>query len=159
MVLSSIPFAFAGGIFFGSTKFRLMWTCPECKRSFKRKDQQHSCVLISKEILFSKRPPFLRSFYETIVTEVKKLGPYREETVPPDVIYFKTTSTFLAVKVKAGYLDVEFFLDRHEEDPAVSKWLQTSKNRFAHVVPVDDNVYLSKKLFGWIAESYALIAK
>ena len=83
-----------------------MWTCPNCQRSFKRKDQQHSCVLISKENLFAKRPPELKELFKKIENEVSKLGAYREETVPPDVIFFKTVSTFLAVKVKKDHLEV-----------------------------------------------------
>jgi hypothetical protein len=136
-----------------------MWTCPKCQRSFKRKDQQHSCVLVSKESLFAKRPPLLKSLYEKVVAGVKKLGAYREETVPPDTIYFKTSSTFLAVKVKVNHLEVEFYLDHHEEHPAVAKWLQTSKHRFAHVVTVDREEDISKELIGWIEESYKLIGR
>src|SRR5690349_12034402 len=136
-----------------------MWTCPKCQRTFKRKDQQHSCVLISKDALFKKRPPELKTLYETIAKEVNKLGPYREETVPPDVIYFKTVSTFLGVKVKSKHLEVEFFLDHHENNPAISQCLQTSKHRFAHVVPVDKMEDINLELLGWIKTSYQLVSQ
>ncbi len=75
-----------------------MWTCPECKRSFKRKNQSHSCILITKESPFVKRPPELKRLYNKIVKEVNKFGKHREETVRPDVIFFKTKSTFLVSK-------------------------------------------------------------
>jgi len=114
-------------------------------------------MLISKEDLFAKRPEAFRKLYEQIVKEVKKMGVYREETVPPDVIFFKTVSTFLAIKVKSKNLEVEFFLDHHEEHPSVSKWLQTSKHRFAHVVPVDKMEDISKELIGWIGASFLLV--
>ena len=134
-----------------------MWICPTCKRSFKRKDQQHSCVLISRKSLFAKRPAELKVLFHKIEDEVRKLGDYKEETVPPDVIFFKNSSTFLAVKVKKNHLEVEFFLDHHAEAPVISKWLQTSKNRFAHVVPVDDANDISKQLLDWIGFSYKLV--
>ena len=134
-----------------------MWTCPKCERSFKRRDQQHSCVLISKEDLFAKRPPELKKLYEVLVNELKSLGDYKEETLSPDVIYFKTKSTFFAVKVKKSFLEVEFFLDHHENSPVVSKFLQTSKHRFVHVVLVDRKEDLNKQLFGWIENSYQLV--
>ena len=136
-----------------------MWTCPKCGRSFKRKDQQHTCRLISKESLFAKRPPELKSLYRKIVKEVKKLGQHREEAVNPDVIFFKTKSTFLAVKVKKDHLDVEFFLDHLEDVPPVSKYLQTSKHRVAHVVPIDGQEQINEQLMQWIKSSYELVSK
>jgi len=134
-----------------------MWTCPKCKRSFRNANQNHSCVLVSKDDLFAKRPAFLKKLYNKIVSEVKKLGEYREETVLPDVIFFKTRSTFLAVKVKKDFLEVEFFLDHHEDDPSIAKWLQTSKHRFAHVVKVDSDEDITTQLTDWIKHSYHLV--
>jgi hypothetical protein len=134
-----------------------MWTCPKCKRTFKRKDQQHSCTLISKESLFEKRPPELKKLYEKIVKEVKKLGDYREETVQPDVIFFKTKSSFLAVKVKKDHLEIEFFLEKLENVPPISKYLQTSKHRVAHLVPIDRPEDINQQLISWIKRSYDLV--
>ena len=133
-----------------------MWTCPKCKRSFKNANQNHSCILVSKDDLFAKRPAFLKQLYKKIVAIVNPLGEYREETVMPDVIYFKTKSTFLAVKVRKDHLEVEFFLDHHENDPSIAKWLQTSKHRFAHVVPVDSEEDITNQLTEWIEHSWHL---
>jgi Domain of unknown function (DUF5655) len=136
-----------------------MWICPKCKRSFKRKDQTHSCILITKESLFDKRPAALEKIYEQVVKIVQQFGEYREETVRPDVIYFKTKSTFLGVKVKKDHLEIEFFLDHLENIPPVSKYLQTSKNRIAHVVPVDAVKDINRQLSSWIKHSYDLVSK
>lgn len=134
-----------------------MWTCPKCNRSFRNANQNHACVVFSKEELFKKRPALLEKLYRKIAAIVTALGAFREETVPPDVIFFKTRSTFLAVKVKKDHLEVEFFLDYHEEDPSIAKWLQTSKHRFAHVVKVDSEQDITGQLTGWIGYSYNLI--
>ncbi|HEV8286065.1 MAG TPA: DUF5655 domain-containing protein [Chitinophagaceae bacterium] len=115
--------------------------------------------MISKENLFAKRPPELKVLYEKIVKQVKKFGEYREETVNPDVIFFKTKSTFLAVKVKKDHLDIEFFLDHLEDIPPVSKYLQTSKHRVAHVVPIDDEQDINAQLIAWMRSSYELVSK
>jgi predicted transport protein len=135
-----------------------MWTCPECKRTFKRKDQQHSCTLISKESLFERRPPELKKLYDRIVKELKKFGEYKEETIKPDIIFFKTKSTFLAIKVKRDHLDVEFFLEKPEDVPPVSKYLQTSKHRVAHLVPVDQPGDINQQLINWMKRSYLLVS-
>jgi hypothetical protein len=135
-----------------------MWSCPHCGRSFKRRNQQHSCVLVSKDDLFAKRPPALKIIYQKITEFVSTLGPFHEEALPPDVIYYKTTSNFLAVKLKKDSLEVEFFLDHHDPAPVVSKWLQTSRHRFAHVVPVDHPKNIDEELMGWIRASYLLVS-
>jgi hypothetical protein len=134
-----------------------MWTCSTCGRSFRNTNQQHTCQLIDKEDLFAKRPPQLKILYEKVSDYAKTLGSFREETVLPDVIFFKTKSTFLAVKVKKDHLDIEFFLDHLEENPPVAKWLQTSKHRVAHIVPIDERADLNAQLKRWIKQSFELI--
>ncbi len=136
-----------------------MWTCPKCGRSFKRSEQNHTCVLIDKEDLFKKRPQELKALYKKVFEIVKKFGAFREETVLPDVIFFKTKSTFLAVKVKKDHLEIEFFLDHIEDEPPVAKYLQTSKQRVAHVVKIDSPKDIDKQLINWMKTSYQLVEK
>ena len=134
-----------------------MWTCPRCGREFRNTNQLHTCRLIDKEQLFAKRPPQLKRIYKKIISIVKPLGDFREETVLPDVIFFKTISTFLGVKVKRDHLEVEFFLDHLDNAPVVSKYLQTSAHRFVHVVPVDSVDEIDEQLIKWIKHSYQLV--
>lgn len=134
-----------------------MWTCPRCRREFRNTNQNHGCRLIDKEQLFAKRSSQLKTIYEKIVAVVNALGEFRQETVPPDVIFFKTISTFLGVKVKSAWLEVEFFLDHQDNSPIVSKHLQTSANRFVHVVPVDSPANINQQLKDWIRHSYQLV--
>lgn len=134
-----------------------MWACPTCKRSFKNTNQQHTCKLVSKEELFSKRPANLEALYKLVVKEVQQFGDYREEMVLPDVIFFKTKSSFLAVKVKKDHLEVEFFLDYKEDNPLFAKFLQTSARRFAYVVKIDGAEEIDKQLVEWMRYSYKLI--
>ena len=136
-----------------------MWVCPKCGRKFKRANQSHGCRLISKDSLFEKRTPELKKLYDRIAGIVNKLGEYREETVPPDVIFFKTESTFLEVKVKTKHLEVVFFLEKLEDVHPVVKYLQTSKNRVVHVVFVDRPGDINAQLKSWIKRSFMLINK
>ena len=92
-----------------------MWTCPKCTRTFRNTNQAHTCKLVSKKDFFVKRPPHLRTLFNAIVKVVKGFGEYREEAVAPDVIFLKTKSTFLAVKVKRDNLDFAFLLEHLKE--------------------------------------------
>jgi len=135
-----------------------MWTCPTCHRQFRNTNQNHTCKLVDKETFFLNRPPYFRQLYNTIKDYVFELGEFREEAVLPDVIFFKTKSTFLAVKVKKAWLDIEFFLDHLEDVPPVKKYLQTSKHRYAHLVSIDGMEDIDQQLLDWIRASYKLIA-
>ncbi len=99
-----------------------MWTCPKCERSFKRAEQNHTCKLIDKEYLFKKRPQELKALYKKVFEIIKTFGAFREETVLPDVIFFKAKSTFLAVKVKKDHLEIEFLLGHVEDVPPIVKY-------------------------------------
>ncbi len=134
-----------------------MWTCPTCSRTFRNTNQMHTCKKVDKEAFFLRRPEHFRELYETIKEQTQKFGDFREEAVPPDVIFFKTKSTFLAVKVKKKWLDIEFFLDHLEDVPPVKKYLQTSKRRFFHVVSIDSEEDIDRQLLDWIKASYDLI--
>ena len=134
-----------------------MWTCPKCNRTFRNTNQMHTCKKVDKESFFLRRPPHFRELYETIRKHTQALGEFREEAVPPDVIFFKTKSTFLAVKVKKKWLDIEFFLDHLEDVPPVKKYLQTSKRRVVHLVSIDSEEDIDRQLLDWIKASYKLI--
>ncbi|MEZ4959100.1 MAG: DUF5655 domain-containing protein [Saprospiraceae bacterium] len=134
-----------------------MWTCPNCQRTFKNENQAHGCHRIDKMDFFAKRPAFLWELYKKVVEGARAFGEFREEAVPPDVIFFKTKSTFLAVKVKKDHLDIAFFLDHVEDVPPMSKYLQTSKRRVVHIVPVDSAEEINVQLLEWMRASYELI--
>ena len=130
-----------------------MWTCPDCQRSFRNAHQQHSCRLLALADHFQKRPAFLHDLYLHVFNFVRTLGEFREEAVAPDVIFFKTKSTFLALKVKKDHLDVEFFLDHLEDVPPVKRYLHTSRHRVAPEVPVDRPEEVDEQLRNWIRAS------
>lgn len=63
----------------------------------------------------------------------------------------------MAIKVKKDHLDIEFFLDHVEDVPPVSKFLQTSKHRVAHIVPIDCTEDITPQLKKWMRSSFDLI--
>lgn len=135
-----------------------MWICPKCNRSFKNTNQIHTCKLVTKASILGKRSQHISDLYETLIQEVKKFGDFREEAVLPDVFFLKTKSTFLMVKAKTKWIDVEFFLEKLEDVPPVKKYLQTSKRRVVHVVSIDSEEDIDEQLIDWLRRSYELIA-
>ena len=129
------------------------------RRNFKRKDQNHTCTLISKESLFVKRPPSLQRLFNQIEKIINSFGESRQETVKPDVIFFKTNSAFLGIKVKKDHLVIEYFLDHLEDTPPVFKYLQISKHRVVHMIAIDSPEDITTQLIKWMQASYALSSK
>lgn len=71
--------------------------------------------------------------------------------------FFEGKSTFLAVKVRKEHLDLEFSLDHPEGKRPVSRWMQTSKHRVVHVVPIAETVNTDAQLKQWMKQSFELI--
>jgi len=136
-----------------------MWTCILCNRCFRNINQRHSCKPVSKEKISGTISPALQTLYKKIIKTIGRFGPYREELVGKNVIYFKTASTFMAIKLKKDHLDVEFFLDHKMDVPVVSKMLQTSANRIAYTVPVSSIEDINHELASWLNHSYELVKK
>lgn len=134
-----------------------MWSCPKCQRSFQKTNQAHTCQLLDIASLFERRSTEMRLLYDLVDRFVTGLGVCRKEAVSPDVIFYKSKSTFLAIKVKKKWLDIQFFLDHAEHVHPVKKCLQTSKNRFVHIVSIDQKLELNSQLKNWISSSYQLI--
>lgn len=135
-----------------------MWTCPKCGRSFLRRDQNHACARVTVEGLFHKRRPALRLLYDRLVRTIRRFGDFREEAVNPGVIFFKTRTSFLGVKLRKDDLVVTFYLDHLEDAPSIFRHLQTSRRRFAHSVTISEPEDITPQLRKWIKRSYALTA-
>lgn len=133
-----------------------MWTCPNCKRQFKNNNQSHGCHQITMESLLQKRSSTIGHLYKEFHSYLS-FSDYRREVVPPDVIFYKTSSTFLAVKLKTRWIEIEFFLDYYLDHPVIKKWLQTSKRRYVYVIAIDEGSDITKELLGWVEYSYQLI--
>ena len=134
-----------------------MWTCPNCKRQFRNRNQVHGCHNLKVEDLLLKRSKIINQLYHSLNEYISSLSKIRLEAVPPDVVFYKTETTFLALKLKTKWIDIEFFLNHHDDHPLVKKWLQTSKNRFVHIVSIDSMDEIDDQIKKWIRLSHQLI--
>ena len=133
-----------------------MWVCPRCNRQFKNTNQWHGCRRLKLSDLLDKRSEHIKDLYGFLHHQLE-FKSYRREVVPPDVIFYKNQSTFLAVKLKTRWIDIEFFLDYYLDHPLIKKSVQTSKRRYAFVISIDEESDVTKELLGWIYYSYGMI--
>jgi hypothetical protein len=133
------------------------WICPNCTRPFKHKNQAHSCVTLDARVHLDDKSPNFRKTYDKLWSEVKRFGSVKV-SVTKSSIMFVSKSTFIAVKPKQNWLDIEFLLDHEVNEFPIHKTVRTNKSRVAHFVRLESPKDVSVKLISWLQASYSLTA-
>lgn len=133
----------------------MSWKCPDCKKTFKNKNQWHSCVKYTVADHFEGKDPSLKAAYDIVEAHVKSLGKYDVNPVK-SCILLKTDTNFLEIKLTRKAMSVSFSLDHPEDEFPVVKVLHYSKNRYLHTVKLDHPDEVDRQLLDWISEAYAL---
>jgi hypothetical protein len=130
-----------------------MWTCPECNRQFKNRNQPHSCGYFSIDKVFEKYPSQIFQFFNQIHDTIVSLHGVNVYPVKNGVMY-TVNSTFLTLKPHSNYLAVEFLSsEKHYEFP-VEKCVRISKTKFANILRVDSYEAIDEQLINWLNEAY-----
>lgn len=130
-----------------------MWTCSNCGRSFRNTNQDHSCLLINSESHFFNKHQQVIDTFEKIKNEVLLFEDVRINSVK-NAILFRAKSTFLAIKPKKNFLDIEFVLDEKIEEFPIHKSVQASKFKWAHFVRLESPEEVDEQLLSWIRKAY-----
>ena len=130
-----------------------MWTCSTCGRSFLKTNQDHSCLLVNLESHFYTKQQHVIDTFEKIKNVVLLFDDVRINSVK-GAILFRAKSTFLAVKPKKSFLDIEFVLDEKIEEFPIHKSVQASKSKWAHFVRLESPEEVDEQLLSWIREAY-----
>lgn len=133
----------------------MAWLCPNCGRSFKNPNQQHSCVKTNIENLFINKSPVVYSLYEKLKKEIKKLGDVKIHA-SRSTINFSVENTFCVVKPKREWLDIEFLMDEEIIVPPVYKSFKLSKTKFALFSRLENEDDINTNLLKLLKRSYKL---
>lgn len=135
----------------------MTWICPSCKRPFKHKNQAHSCVQVNVEEHFVNKDPDVYRIYQALMKALSKLS---NVVVSParNAILVTSSSTFLAIKPKRSWLDIEFLLDEGLNELPVYKVVRASKKRYAHFVRLESMTEVDKKIVSLLVRSYKLVS-
>ena len=133
----------------------VIWTCPNCKRTFGKRNQGHLCApAMTEDEYFSTGPPFERPIFEEVRGFLVGLGPVVRVEFVSVGVFFKRRTNFSELRPLTKWSNLSFKLPRHIEDPRITKSWKGPNGMYAVVrlkVPsdVDDTVR------GWLAEAYA----
>lgn len=131
-----------------------LWKCPRCEREFARRDQSHSCVVISLDDHFRGKPEKLRAVFNHLLDALRRDGAVRVDAVQ-SAINLADQFHFAMVYVQRKGLKVEFALDRRVDDRRVIRTQRLSPRRILHFVRVAREDDIDPQLLRWLREAQA----
>ena len=134
------------------------WICSKCGRSFRSTNQSHRCVIIKAESLFVGKNTVLWEVYQKLLTQLKNLDGLKISPVK-NAILFSVKTTFLAVKPKVNWLDIEFISQLKIDEFPIHKSIRVSKTKYANFIRIEHPSNIDKQLITWLYEAYTIDAK
>lgn len=130
-----------------------MWFCPDCQQSFKNKNQSHSCESTSIDSHIEKSISEVKDCFNLLR---KHILTFQEtsESITPSAILYSVNSTFLAIKPKKNWLDIEFVLPTLYDEFPIHKTVKASKNRYAHFIRIETIDEIDEQLLKWLNDAY-----
>lgn len=130
------------------------WTCPECRRQFRRGGQSHECApALSIEEYFSSGPPHERPICEAVIRHVETLGPVHVEPVSVG-IFLKRSQTFAELRPKDRWVALSFSLRRRVEHERITRKVVSYHGRYHHIANLRSPEDFDDRLRGWLSEAY-----
>ncbi len=136
-----------------------VWTCPSCRRSFRRKGQSHECApAMTVEEYFSTGLSFERPIFEAVRAFVDTLGPVTIEPVSVG-IFFKRPSSWIQLRPKRTWVALTFPMRRDVHHRTIRNKAMTNGKDSAmkwFVANLETPADLDDELCDLLAESFDL---
>lgn len=134
------------------------WICPECGKSFKNKNQWHSCYTLRLEDHIRNRPKNIQKLVHKLISIVRSFGPVELNPVK-SVIQVKAGATFLSIKPKNEYIELEFQTGKKIDEFPVHRSVRISGNRVLHFLYLQAIKDIDQQIISWLKESYMLVSQ
>ncbi|OGC45260.1 hypothetical protein A2V49_01515 [candidate division WWE3 bacterium RBG_19FT_COMBO_34_6] len=132
-----------------------MWTCPRCKRIFKKIDQPHSCKQIPLEEHFQNKLK-ARDIFNCLVEQINNnIGEVKIISIPC-CIHLYGKYDFLAALPKKECLEVRFALDRKLDTSRLKQCVPMSSKIYKNCIDVFSKEEIDDELINFLKESYHL---
>jgi uncharacterized protein DUF5655 len=130
------------------------WTCPECGRTFGRRNQSHEC-LPAKSIdeYFAERPDWERPIFEEILAHLEMFDDLHIEALEVG-IFFKRLRTFAELRPRRGRVTLSVLLSRRLRHPRIVKRWEGSGTRGAYFIDLRQPEEVDEDVRDWLTEAY-----
>lgn len=130
------------------------WTCPDCQRQFRRRNQSHECTpAMSLAEYFATGPERERPIFEAVRAHLDSLGPIDVEPVSVG-IFLKRDGSFVELRPMSRWVALWFPLSRAVDDPRIARKVRGSGSRTYHVVNLRGPEDVDDAVRGWLTEAY-----
>ncbi|MEP0713297.1 DUF5655 domain-containing protein [Algoriphagus sp.] len=129
-----------------------MWTCPLCDRDLKKENQWHICIKADLSTLFEGKPMELEFVFDKLLAEVYDWDDVIVSNTA-NAIMFVHRQTFLVIRPKSKFLELQFYSKEQQLCPPFHKSVQVSK-KFENHFRISTLEELSPKLIHYIRQSY-----
>ena len=130
-----------------------MWICPDCSRTFKNTNQDHSCKKFDPELHFIHKEAHVKAIFQTLTELVLGFGEVQIHSLK-HAILFTAKSNFLAVKPKKKWIDVEFLLKEEVNEFPIHKTVRVTKTKWAHFARIGSIQEIDEEMTGWWRRAY-----
>ena len=108
------------------------------------------------ETAISKNPP-LQKIYDSLVTELKKLGSVQIEPKKTSV-HVMAKSALAGIHPRKEYLVIQIVSDKPIANKRIFKVEQVSKNRFHNHLRISGREDINGELKGWLKRAYKIMS-
>jgi predicted transport protein len=108
-----------------------LWTCPQCKRRFTRKNQRHACGTGERADVLRNRPQEVVDLYAALETFVKSLGPV-EFVTRERYVLLRSQRIFADLVIMSDALRLAIHLSREAKNPLFIK-IVSDRKQVTHV--------------------------
>jgi len=134
----------------------MAWICPDCRKSFRNKNQWHSCYKLNLDDHLLHKSPEIQELVYLLISELKAFGPVEINPVK-SVIQVKAGATFLSIKPKKEYVELEFQLGEEIDEFPIHRTIRISGNRVLHFMCIQTKKDINDQLIQWLKGSYLLV--
>ena len=104
---------------------------------------------------FKNKPEKIQLIYNQLLTELNKFGTVKESPNNSS-IHLLNKYGFAGVYARKNYILLHIHLARELDNERIIKIEQISKNRFKHVVKIQDEKEIDQEILDWLKEAYEL---
>ena len=102
------------------------------------------------------KPPEIQEVVYQLISKIKSFGNVEINPVK-SVIQMKAGATFLSIKPKNEYVELEFQLGEEINEFPIHRTIRISGNRVLHFMCLQSTAEINDQLIRWLKASYLLI--
>lgn len=135
----------------------MSWICPNCDCVSENQSSDHRCHRKDIHGFFEKESTSINDTYLALIKSLYHLGEIHLNIVKHNLIV-GSKHTFLIVKPKKQWLDIEFLLAEETYTFPVHKVIPTSQNHYAHYVRIETPSDIDNNLMQMLQSAYELMS-